>query len=65
MQPGGPQSTVAELVAIVVVTMVLLTVAGWLGVGHHSTAPSIGRSTAPRISHAASPPSRAADAARR
>lgn len=65
MQTGGPQATIGQLVAIVVVTMALLTVAGWLGAGHHSTAPSTGASTVPRISHVASPPSLAAAAARR
>ena len=65
MEAGGPQATVAQLVALVLVTMALLTVAGWLGVGQHSTAPSIGASTAPKISHAGSPPSLAAAAGRR
>lgn len=56
MQTGGPQATIGELVALIVVTMALLTVAGWLGVGHH-TPPSTGAAIAPRTSPAASPAS--------
>lgn len=45
-------ASLTDLVVIVVVAFVLLTGLDFLGAGHHS-APSIGASTAPRISHVA------------
>lgn len=62
MQTGGPQATVAEVVALIVVTMALLTVAGWLGVGHHAP-PSTGAAIAPRTSLVAASPASSAKAA--